>query len=496
MTTAADHQQRLHDQIAVQNFDPDETVPRGSPLMKAQHPNIHPCPSPPPDIPPAQVSSSPPPVIADSKRSNGPKIRPSPGDRVLLEYLGAGRHPDVARNASSEALPGIDAEAEHEGEGPDGSTAPRKEDDDCPLKSRSGSSAPTSSSDINGPSLQHLAADALQVVSPDSQPIELSRDTSDIAWSTGHLSLADDRTIPLAVRLPKRLPGNNANPERSCISSSIRTPLSSDWPPLQMDSPKAKSNSQILPSMWDVFGPMPSHIPTDKESVASHGSGAPFTRSPTETLRRLPPIPTSQKSSPASQLSHPSPHSVPASSPYIHYTSNSFHQRTSTDYGTSLPSDTPSTEQTPSTPATALSVAERMSIDGITNPLAGQYVCRYQGCKAQAFQTQYLLNSHANVHSSARPHYCPVPNCPRSEGGKGFKRKNEMIRHGLVHASPGYICPFCPDREHKYPRPDNLQRHVRVHHVDKAKDDPLLREVLSQRPDGPNRGRRRRGIVP
>lgn len=71
---------------------------------------------------------------------------------------------------------------------------------------------------------------------------------------------------------------------------------------------------------------------------------------------------------------------------------------------------------------------------------------------------QYLLNSHANVHSSNRPHYCSVKGCPRSEGGKGFKRKNEMIRHGLVHDSPGYVCPFCPDREHKYPRPDNLQR--------------------------------------
>jgi hypothetical protein len=34
-----------------------------------------------------------------------------------------------------------------------------------------------------------------------------------------------------------------------------------------------------------------------------------------------------------------------------------------------------------------------------------------------------------------------------------------MIRHGLVHDSPGYVCPFCPDREHKYPRPDNLQRY-------------------------------------
>jgi len=107
----------------------------------------------------------------------------------------------------------------------------------------------------------------------------------------------------------------------------------------------------------------------------------------------------------------------------------------------------------------------------------GNYHCSHTGCNAVPFQTQYLLkyvlsraattlqkpatncsSSHANVHSQSRPHYCPVQGCPHSEGGKGFKRKNEMIRHGLVHQSPGYACPFCPEREHKYPRPDNLQR--------------------------------------
>ncbi|KAJ8106824.1 hypothetical protein OPT61_g9286 [Boeremia exigua] len=132
---------------------------------------------------------------------------------------------------------------------------------------------------------------------------------------------------------------------------------------------------------------------------------------------------------------------------------------------------------------------------GLTNipqSIAGTYKCEEPGCTAAPFQTQYLLNSHANVHSQTRPHFCPVKGCPRSEGGKGFKRKNEMIRHGLVHQSPGYVCPFCPDREHKYPRPDNLQRHVRVHHVDKDKDDPQLRDVLAQRPEGGSRGRRRR----
>ncbi|KAF1838820.1 hypothetical protein BDW02DRAFT_488318 [Decorospora gaudefroyi] len=128
----------------------------------------------------------------------------------------------------------------------------------------------------------------------------------------------------------------------------------------------------------------------------------------------------------------------------------------------------------------------------IPSQAPGSFKCDYPNCTAAPFQTQYLLNSHTNVHSSNRPHYCPVKGCPRGEGGKGFKRKNEMIRHGLVHQSPGYVCPFCPDREHKYPRPDNLQRHVRVHHPDKDKDDAQLRDVLAQRPEGGSRGRRRR----
>ncbi|KAI9817763.1 MAG: hypothetical protein M1827_000882 [Pycnora praestabilis] len=169
---------------------------------------------------------------------------------------------------------------------------------------------------------------------------------------------------------------------------------------------------------------------------------------------------------------------------------------TTTESHPSTESFSPSTNPTPGD--------RRMSVDGgppahsmmpqhQTGQLpAGGFKCEYAGCPAAPFQTQYLLNSHANVHSQNRPHYCPVRDCPRGEGGKGFKRKNEMIRHGLVHDSPGYVCPFCPDREHRYPRPDNLQRHVRVHHMDKDKDDPQLREVLAQRPEGGNRGRRRR----
>lgn len=71
--------------------------------------------------------------------------------------------------------------------------------------------------------------------------------------------------------------------------------------------------------------------------------------------------------------------------------------------------------------ANGLSASSQMTADG-------SYQCLYQGCTAPPFQTQYLLNSHMNVHSETRTHFCHVEGCPHGPGGKGFKRKNEMIR--------------------------------------------------------------------
>lgn len=47
-----------------------------------------------------------------------------------------------------------------------------------------------------------------------------------------------------------------------------------------------------------------------------------------------------------------------------------------------------------------------------------------------------------------------------SEATKDSNRENNMMNHRMVHESPGYLCPFCPDREHKCPRPHNLQQYV------------------------------------
>ncbi|KAK6072069.1 C2H2 type zinc finger protein [Seiridium cupressi] len=284
------------------------------------------------------------------------------------------------------------------------------------------------------------------------------------------------------------------------IMSPIPTPNSHGELPPIMASPKSEASGHIsqpsLPSIRAQVGDLlvEQHYP-DKDVGRRHSS---FPHSP-PGLPRMSIIPgITSPTSPNYPYAHSMP--SPATSMYGHYGSysngNGYTPRHPSDYSSAAShhSEASGMEQTSMHTPLSQDPRDRMSIDHVTNSQIGQFICKFPNCNAAPFQTQYLLNSHANVHSSARPHYCPVKGCPRAEGGKGFKRKNEMIRHGLVHESPGYVCPFCPDREHKYPRPDNLQRHVRVHHMDKDKDDPELREVLAQRPDGPNRGRRRRGV--
>ncbi|CAM1502797.1 Fc.00g075730.m01.CDS01 [Cosmosporella sp. VM-42] len=484
MTTAAQHQQnqQSHSHIGFvggDTYDPDEVVPRGSPLMTPLRPKLEPSPTPSPDIPPAQVSLSPSSIDGLDNKANRHKVRPSSGDAVLVTYLDNGRHPEIARTAGRLAL---------------------QYDENCPDDVPPLDEPPSGAVNavMTVPNLQHLAADALQVAYADVRA-QASKSIPDISISTNRLSLRDDLPVgPYPTR--DLFPATELKPDAKPHPSAVLTP--GELPPIQpMDSPRSESNGQMLPSIRSTLGdidrlPADPLAQTEKDIAIRHGPGSSFPRSPPAGMGRFPPMATNHGSPPVSPNDNfarnqlPSPHSL-TSSPY-YYTTNGIQHRPSVEYSSSTTGETPSTDQSGSTPATSTSVAERMSIDGITNPQVGHYVCTFSGCTAAPFQTQYLLNSHANVHSSARPHYCSVQGCPRSEGGKGFKRKNEMIRHGLVHDSPGYVCPFCPDREHKYPRPDNLQRHVRVHHVDKDKDDPLLRDVLSQRPDGPNRGRRRR----
>ncbi|OAQ63779.1 zinc finger, c2H2 type domain-containing protein [Purpureocillium lilacinum] len=115
-----------------------------------------------------------------------------------------------------------------------------------------------------------------------------------------------------------------------------------------------------------------------------------------------------------------------------------------------------------------------------TESLGTAFVCSFNGCTARPFGTQALLDSHAVVHSSTRPFHCSVKDCSRS-----FKRKIDLTKHGWVHNSSGYSCPFCTDKKREFYRPDNLndsaRRHLSSHHPDKGKDDTTLLQVLPWR---------------
>ncbi|KAI3325132.1 hypothetical protein HD806DRAFT_533728 [Xylariaceae sp. AK1471] len=55
-------------------------------------------------------------------------------------------------------------------------------------------------------------------------------------------------------------------------------------------------------------------------------------------------------------------------------------------------------------PYSATSSFPPLDVISLNAPITGHFICTFPDCNAQPFPTQYLLNSYANVHSSARPH--------------------------------------------------------------------------------------------
>lgn len=442
-------------------YDPDAVIPRNSPLLVATKVNTRPSPSPSPDIPLVQVSPPPSPGSRKAKRRR--KVRPSQGDAVLISIMDNGRRPEIASLAGKEILPSDSEEAsssEYSSDDEEDESIAADLVPDARDTRLNNATSPGPSSDLKMLADNALAALALgdtKSVSDEGRtPTSMLDTDTDVSRPVGS-PLSSAARPQTAVRRDERphpvvpapySPSSFYSPRTASFASPTGSHMGNgELAPIQNASPRSESNGAIsLPSLKDQLGP---------EAL----SPAAYPHSPPGQphAMRLPSI--SHVSPPISPdgIFPRSPRApIMPLSPYYPWPTNGIAHRPSIDFNGSTPSD-----HSVSTPATSTSVADRMSIDGVafSNPAEiGQYHCKVEGCKAPAFQTQYLLSSHLNVHSQARPHYCPVKGCPRSEGGKGFKRKNEMIRHGLVHDSPGYVCPFCPDREHKYPRPDNLQR--------------------------------------
>lgn len=456
-------------------YDPDAVVPQNSPLLVSKKVTFLPSPSPPLDLPLVQVS--PPPSPGGRKTKRRPKVRPSQGDAVLIGIMDGGRHPDIATQAGQQALPSDSEEAYSSSPDTDSSydeTEDMAMSDELGARPAGHNVESASRKENVSSDLQTLAGGALAALalgdrkssSDEGRTPTTAGDTDTEAPRPSQSSPPPPATAPIVIRKderPQPLVPAPYSPRSYYSPGSFTSPVGSlaghgELPPIQSTSPRSDTNGGMsLPSIRDQLG-LEALSPTSFQH-------SPPAITPGHGMPRLPSIShASPPISPHDLYSRDlrSPHTLLSPSSIYPFPTNALSHRPSVDYNSG---STPSTDQSASTPATSThSVADRMSLDGLafSNPQEiGQYICKYEGCKAPPFQTQYLLNSHANVHSQSRPHYCPVKGCPRSEGGRGFKRKNEMIRHGLVHDSPGYVCPFCPDREHKYPRPDNLQRYVR-----------------------------------
>ncbi|PKX89695.1 uncharacterized protein P174DRAFT_464108 [Aspergillus novofumigatus IBT 16806] len=332
-------------------------------------------------------------------------------------------------------------------------------------------SPPTLKSASQPQSIKDLLEPPVSQTEPISIKVEVSSPKE--SHPPGHPSLTAERKSPVVSPLKKFAISPSEGPVQALL------PALQTSPPLAIAKSPENHQQHSLPSIQTALAEISGlTLFLQNEPAWDHQRPGQF------APPQVPP-------SPYSHLSPASSKGMSAvSSPASQQQSQWRHTRSDITYLT-----TPHYEPSPSavkspatsypTPTDQTPTGERAPFNPGPPPTApvppGTFKCRHPGCTAPPFQTQYLLNSHANVHSQDRPHFCPVEGCARGVGGKGFKRKNEMIRHGLVHNSPGYVCPFY-----------NLQRHVRVHHVDKSKDDPELRRVLSQRPEGSTRGRRRR----
>lgn len=420
-----------------------------SPLMKPHDPKItKQSPTPPP-----RATTTPPTFDSgdDTEYRVPAKTVNSSNDAYLLHHMD-GRHPYVwKRNARP-----IDGQPEAGGSEAKGKapTLGKELPSLTPLPGTgpAGQPPPPAAKPAQN-ELENLAAKALAVTTTPQTQLDCS-----LTSSTRKLSIQEG-TPHLPTIISPHTNQYQPEPNRSAKSPQLLTPGSTGSAGLPPISPGgSEPAAQTLPPLRFHLEDMKLPLP-DQDLTTRHHAPSSFTQSPPDG-HQLPPM-TINRDSPQPPLSPPESYSrslpspFSATSPYATISNGGSHHP-SADYGVRAIAEIPTQDPMPF--GGPVPVINRMRIDGITNPQIGGYVCTFSGCNAPPFQTQYLLNSHANVHSSARPHYCPVPGCSRSEGGKGFKRKNEMIRHGLVHDSPGYICPFCPDRDHRYPRPDNLQR--------------------------------------
>ena len=429
-----------------------------------------------------------------SKKRRKQRTRPSQGDTVLISYLEPNR-PDIAQEVGQRALNSASqSEVDDESD-----SARRKgkihDNGDAGVRSQLGKHPAERGGKFSPPqTLDTEAGTRLEPIIPPAMP-SIYPDTNghvEGRWSANKTGTSAFSPLPLDPSLQTRLapvPFHQRTEDDTLATSpnlakfaipAAEANADTTLPAMQKSPPRSSlghspEGTQTLPSLQTALN-QPVLSQYDNHFVETPSGISPFSHN----SGLSPAVSRSQFSGPSPSLfSQPSPASSkdlpgvtsPDQTTQHHYwrvspkdtnllTVNSPAASTLTPapppYPT--PKDNPSPEDNNTDPPPSSNPQEPDGSAPNGSSTSNNYKCTYANCSAAPFHTQYLLNSHLNVHSSDRPHYCPVKNCSRGVGGKGFKRKNEMIRHGLVHNSPGYVCPYCIDQQHKYPRPDNLQR--------------------------------------
>ena len=425
------------------------------------------------------------------KKRRRQRHKPSQGDTVLISYLAPNR-PDIAQQASQTVL---DSRSQSEVEDDEEDESGSDKDMIVVNESKNRTEHVQSETDL----ATSLAQKALQVAENDRDDVEMReaqqspvQDKVDTVMGNGivheqaHEGCERTFTKPgtppslpkgLNIKPPPRSPrpptfiktestwsaaGQGQEEDSTPISPSLAKyamkPSDVDpdsvLPAIQKSPPRSDSihspeGTQSLPSLQTTLSQI-------SDSAMNGANGAsPYTHpsghSPT-FVRHSPHASQGYGPSPASYTPGMSPPGMPSHPSYWRTAPRAESMSTPSSYDNLTPASVPPGPSPAQSYPTPNIQDHRGSIDGsstpqlINGPLSANgpfsssaFKCTHAGCTAAPFQTQYLLNSHANVHSSSRPHFCPVPECPRGPGGKGFKRKNEMIRHGLVHQSPGYM---------------------------------------------------------
>lgn len=415
------------------------------------------------------------------KRSSG-RTRPSQCDAVLIGQL-APNHPEIAAHAGEYALES-DSHSEADDPGSEG-----EDEGDSDQESMNGmrNGAPVANLTDDAAVVMAMRASAVmkaqnvrdtemrdapespqnddkenvmkhEVLQQDSRP---STAVTEPPSPVIKLQKFDVRPPPLITSL--KSPKRNFGDEEDSIATSpalakyitqgnpdnILPKMQRSPPPKPTSTRSPEATGPTLPSLKTAL----SMNETSSSGISYHSAASAHSPSmprpsPGQHMSGYGPSPASY-TQPSPSINGMSPPSMPTHRSYgwPHPPARDGSQSTTTpsEYTSNHSQSTPSSAITNPSPvnsySTPNSAHQRQDSEGTPHANGGSpasngngtsatnsFKCVYPGCTSSSFQTQYLLNSHANVHSSSRPHFCPVAGCLRGPAGKGFKRKNEMIR--------------------------------------------------------------------